>query len=104
VISSYHFSYQKLSVLIICAHGSKVDIASMQASRNTGLEMSTLTVLDVADAGRLLLLGPRRIRAMVRSGELPHIALPDGEVRFIEADLLAWIESRKRGGQEERLP
>ena len=54
------------------------------------------TLLDTYDAAALLLLSTQKVRALVRTGHLPHIALPNGEIRFTEADLLAWIESHKR--------
>ncbi len=62
--------------------------------------MNTPTLLDTFDAAALLLLSTRKVRALVRSGQLPHVALPNGEIRFVEVDLLAWIESHKQNGQE----
>ena len=58
------------------------------------------TLLDLLDAGTMLALSTRQIRALVRSGQLPHVALPNGEIRFVESDLRQWIESHKRNGQE----
>jgi excisionase family DNA binding protein len=58
------------------------------------------TLLDVIDAANLLSISTRRVRAFVRSGTLPHVLLPNKEIRFIEADLKEWIESRKQYRQE----
>jgi predicted DNA-binding transcriptional regulator AlpA len=58
------------------------------------------TLLDLLDAGTMLALSTRQVRALVRSGKLPHVALPNGEVRFVGSDLRDWIESHKRNGQE----
>jgi len=63
--------------------------------------MSPKPLLDIYDATALLNLTTRRIHALVRSGKLPHVALPDGEVRFDEADLLVWISQHKQPGAKE---
>ena len=54
------------------------------------------TLLDANDAAGILLLSAHRVRALARDGQLPHIVLPGGEVRFDQADLLQFVESRKR--------
>lgn len=54
------------------------------------------TLLDVYDAARILLLSVHRVRALVRKNQLPHIALPDGEIRFDAADLSRFVESHKQ--------
>ena len=54
------------------------------------------TLLDANDAAGILLLSARRVRALVRDGQLPHVILPDGEIRFTKSDLDEWIELRKR--------
>jgi hypothetical protein len=33
---------------------------------------------------------------MAYDGQLPHVVLPSGELRFAKADLLAWIEAHKQ--------
>jgi len=53
-------------------------------------------LLDANDAAAILLLSARRVRAMVRGGELPHVTLPGGEIRFDPADLRDWIDAHKK--------
>ena len=38
---------------------------------------------------------------LVRAGQIPHVALPDGEIRFDEKDVYEWIERCKRGRDAE---
>ncbi len=58
------------------------------------------TLLDTYDAAEILLLSTRRVRLLVKQGQLPHVALPNGEIRFVEADLLAWIDAHKQSAKE----
>jgi predicted DNA-binding transcriptional regulator AlpA len=61
---------------------------------------ATQIFLDVYDAAEMLLLSTRRVRLLVKQGQLPHVALPNGEIRFVEADLLTWIDAHKQSAQE----
>ena len=54
------------------------------------------TLLDADDAAKILLLSTRRVRTLVRDGQLPHVVLPGGEIRFDPADLSRFVESHKR--------
>ena len=38
-----------------------------------------------------------RCMRLVRADQIPHVALPDGEIRFDEKDVYEWLERRKRG-------
>lgn len=58
------------------------------------------TLLDALDAAAILSMSTRKINSLVRSGKLPHVMLPGGEIRFVESDLLSWIESHKRPATE----
>ncbi len=63
--------------------------------------MSTANILlDIHDAAELLLLSARRVRLLVKEGKIPHVALPTGEIRFVEDDLLAWIDAHKQSAKE----
>jgi hypothetical protein len=63
--------------------------------------MSTENILlDVYDAAELLLLSARRVRLLVKEGQIPHVALPTSEIRFVENDLLAWIYAHKQSAKE----
>ena len=63
------------------------------------------TLFDVLDAAAMLSMSTRQVRALARANQLPHVALPNDEVRFVESDLHDWIESHKRpvanGGPNE---
>lgn len=65
--------------------------------------MST-ALLDVLDAASVLNMSTRHVHNLVRAGQLPHVAFPNGEVRFDLDDLRQWIESRKRPVAEEGQP
>jgi excisionase family DNA binding protein len=61
---------------------------------------TTQQLFDIDDAAKILLLSARRIRALVRDGQLPHVVLPGGEIRFVPADLSRFVESLKRPAAE----
>lgn len=56
-------------------------------------------LLDDVEAGALLRMPPSRLTRLARRGIVPHIALPDGELRFCAADLLAWAAQYRQPGQ-----
>jgi excisionase family DNA binding protein len=56
--------------------------------------MSNLITED--EAAEILRLTPRRLTRMARNGDIPAVILPTGEIRFDQAELLAWVESLKR--------
>ena len=53
-------------------------------------------LLATLEAAAVLNMTPAQIRTLVRKRQLPHVALPNGEIRFVEADLVAWIESHRQ--------
>ena len=60
----------------------------------------TTQLLNPADAAAVLMLTPAQVRTLVRKGQLPHVALPNGEVRFDPDDIRRWVETRKRPAAE----
>jgi excisionase family DNA binding protein len=56
--------------------------------------MST-TLITLGEAAEALRISTYRLVRLVRHGQVPHVRLPDGEVRFDDSDLAAWVESRK---------
>ena len=42
-----------------------------------------------------------RCMKLVHAGQIPHVALPDGEIRFDEKDVYEWLERCKRGRDTE---
>ncbi|RIK75388.1 MAG: hypothetical protein DCC68_21300 [Planctomycetota bacterium] len=58
--------------------------------------MST-TLITLGETAEALGISPKRLGKLVREGKIPHVKLPDNEVRFDERDLLVWIESHKAG-------
>jgi len=53
--------------------------------------------------GQILALPSRRVDRLARSGELPSIELPGGELRYDPADIAAWIRSRRAAGKSGDL-
>ena len=51
---------------------------------------------DDEAADRLSMLRARLVR-LAKAGDVPHVILPDGELRFIESDLWDWVEKHKHG-------
>ena len=52
-----------------------------------------LTPGEAADRLRML---RSRVLRLARAGIVPHVALPDGEIRFDRHDLDAWVVKHKR--------
>jgi hypothetical protein len=57
---------------------------------------TTPHLLDPAEAGKLLRMLPVRVVRLAKRGDLPCIALPNGEYRFVLRDLEQWIASCRR--------
>jgi len=39
---------------------------------------------------------PARVTRFAKRGDIPCVVLPDGEYRFLAADLEAWVENYRR--------
>jgi len=52
------------------------------------------------EAGDVLRMLPARVLRFAKSGELPHVKLPDGELRFVESDLWQWVSEHTSGTSE----
>lgn len=67
--------------------------------------MSDTHLLTEAEAGELLRMLPARVARLAKRGIIPHIALPDGEMRYCASDLLAWASQyRQPGATVEAAP
>ncbi len=53
-------------------------------------------LLTDSEAGELLRMLPVRVVRLAKRGVIPHVALPDGELRFVAADLLNWAMTYRR--------
>jgi hypothetical protein len=62
--------------------------------------MNTSILLHDFEAAGLVKMTTRRLVRLAKLGEAPCIMLPDGEVRFRESDLRAWVEKYKRPAAE----
>ena len=58
--------------------------------------MSSIQLLTCGEAATRLRMLRCRVNRLAKSGEIPHILLPDGEIRFDAADLADWISRHKR--------
>ncbi len=57
-------------------------------------------LLTLGEAGDILRLSNANLRTLVKNYEIPFVVMPDGDFRFIESDLWAWIETRRMPGTE----
>jgi excisionase family DNA binding protein len=53
-------------------------------------------LLKVPEVAALLGLRPKSVYDLVESGKLPHFRLGPRTIRFARADLIAWLDGRKR--------
>lgn len=63
--------------------------------------MSDTHLLTEAEAGELLRMLPARVVRLTKRGVIPHIALPDGELRYSASDLMEWAASFRRPGERQ---
>lgn len=56
----------------------------------------TPPLIDPREAGKLLRMLPARVVRLAKRGDLPCIALPNGEYRFVLSELEQWIATRCR--------
>jgi hypothetical protein len=61
---------------------------------------TTQRLLTDTDAADILQMPAARLARFAKANKVPHVRLPDGELRFVEADLWGWIERHKFPGQE----
>ena len=52
---------------------------------------ATSRLLADHEAAKLLRMLPARLKRLAKANKVPHIALPDGELRFDESDLRVWV-------------
>jgi excisionase family DNA binding protein len=55
-----------------------------------GMDATEILLTD-SEAATLLRILRTRLLRLARRGEVPHVLLPDGEIRFRRADLVAWV-------------
>lgn len=53
-------------------------------------------LLTDSEAAEMLRMIPARVVRLTRAGEIPYVALPDGELRYDPADLWEWACAHKR--------
>ena len=68
--------------------------------------MDATNLLTPIEAGTLVALSASRVTRLARRGLMPAVFLPDGEIRFSQADLAEWIDAHRRpaelqGGQAD---
>ena len=57
--------------------------------------MITRQLLTHYEAAELLSISDRELLRLVNANELPHVRLPNQELRFDQSDLWRWIDSLK---------
>jgi excisionase family DNA binding protein len=65
------------------------------------MEATDEILLTDTEAARLLRILRTRLVRLARRGEVPHILLPDKEIRFRRSDLVAWVANYRRPGAAE---
>ncbi|MGH7135058.1 MAG: hypothetical protein ACREHD_04915 [Pirellulales bacterium] len=63
--------------------------------------MSDTHLLTTAEAGDLLRMLPTRVARLAKRGVVPHIALPDGELRYRASDPMEWANQFARPGAHQ---
>ena len=58
--------------------------------------MNATRLLIDGDAARLLRMPLCRLRRLAKAGGIPHVLLPDDEIRFDPDDLREWVDSHKQ--------
>ncbi len=66
--------------------------------------MNATRLLIDGEAARLLRMPLKRLQRLAKAGDIPHILLPDDEIRFDPDDLREWVESRKQPCKAEAVP
>ena len=61
---------------------------------------TTQRPLNDLDAADILQMPVARLTRFAKANKVPHVRLPDGEIRFVEADLWLWVEQHKVSGEE----
>ncbi len=59
-------------------------------------------LLTASDVAEILRVTSAYVNRLTKRGAMPHVRLPDGEVRFDAADVEAWIDAQRRS--PERSP
>ena len=57
--------------------------------------MQSTNLLHDFEAAKLLKMRTNKLVRLAKQGKISCVLLPDGVVRFVEADVLAWIEDYK---------
>jgi len=52
-------------------------------------------LLTLTDVAAILRISKRKASRLARTAGMPHVVLPDGEVRVDAADLNTWVDQRK---------
>jgi hypothetical protein len=63
--------------------------------------MTDTHLLDDHEAGDILRMLPSRVSRLARRGIIPHVALPDGELRYLATDLMEWAAQHRRASDAQ---
>jgi hypothetical protein len=61
---------------------------------------SDMQILNAIEAAEFLRMKISATERMAKAGLIPRIDLPDGQIRFLLSDLVAYVNSRRVPGQE----
>ena len=87
---------------LVSVEGLLQSAEETKAARDRLLEevetVTTQSLLTNRKAAEVLQVTSGQLARMANRGDLPSVKLPNGERRFIAADLWSWIESRREDG------
>ena len=66
--------------------------------------MTLNQILSAGEAADRIRMLRSRVLRLARAGVVPHIALPDGEIRFDRDDLDAWVAKHKQPATTSEEP
>lgn len=66
--------------------------------------MQQKTIIDTFEAARILEVSPDTVRRWARNGDVKHVRLPSGRLRFEEGDIRSLLQPVLARDSNEALP
>ncbi len=66
--------------------------------------MQQKTIIDTFEAARILEVSPDTVRRWARNGDVKHVRLPSGRLRFEEGDIRSLLQPVLARDADEVLP
>ena len=59
------------------------------------------SILNDVEASDYLRMPTPRVNRLAKKGVIPHVLLPDGELRYYQAELADWVQAHHRPAERE---